>query len=94
MFRRVVEVIDGDTFRVYPRWRWNNKEGEVVRPRGYDAPEKGEPGYYEAKAKLEKLILGKNVDLRNPVGVTYGRLLCDVYINGKNLADYFPEYET
>ena len=45
-----------------------------------------------AKAKLTRLILGEKVDLRTAYRVDQGRLVCDVYLGGKNLADYFPEY--
>ena len=90
---KVTEVIDGDTFKVSPGWKWNDKEGDTVRANGYDTPEQGQPGYQEAKEKLEKLILGKDVELKNPIKITYGRLLCDVYIGGKNLASFFPEYQ-
>ncbi|RTK94543.1 thermonuclease family protein [Candidatus Saccharibacteria bacterium] len=90
---KVVEVIDGDTFSV-PEWHWRQKSGTVVRPLGYDTPEKGEPGYEAAKTKLKNLIEGKTVDIRNAVDIdTYGRLLADVFYAGKNLADYFPEYK-
>jgi len=90
---KVTEVIDGDTFKVSPNWKWDERTGDTVRPAGYDAPEEGEPGYQEAKVKLEGLILDEAVELKNPVSVTYGRLLCEVYVNGKNLADFFPEYQ-
>ena len=93
MITRAVEVIDGDTFRVSPGWRWDERSGDIVRPCGYNAPERGQPGYYEAKEKLERLILGRDVDLRNPIKITYGRLLCEVYLGGANLATYFPEYQ-
>lgn len=90
---RVVEVIDGDTFRVSPPWQWQGRRGDIVRVLGYDAPEEGEPGYWEAKDKLTRLIFGKEVELRDPVRITYGRLLCEVYVGGRNLADFFPEYQ-
>lgn len=91
---KVTRVIDGDTFEVSPRWNWNNQTGDTVRANGYDAPERGQPGYQEAKEKLERLILNKSVELKNPIKITYGRLLCDVYIGGRNLADFFPEYQS
>ena len=90
---KVIKVIDGDTFEVSPKWEWNNQEGNIVRANGYDAPEQGQPGYQAAKDKLTSLILGKEVELKNPIKITYGRLLCDVYYQGKNLAEYFPEYQ-
>lgn len=90
----VSEVIDGDTFKVKNGWKWKDKTGEVIRPTGYDTPEKGEPGYEEAKKKLSNLVLNKKVDIRDVKTIDeYGRLVADVYFNGKNLADYFPEYK-
>ncbi len=44
------------------------------------------------KDKLTRLIYGEEVELKNGIKPTYGRLLCDVYHKGKNLADYFSEY--
>ena len=90
---KVTKVIDGDTIEVSPNWKWNDQEGNVVRANGYNTPEQGQPGYQAAKDKLTNLILGKEVELKNASRITYGRLLCDVYYNGKNLADYFPEYQ-
>ena len=89
----VTKTTDGDTFDVNPAWRWNDQEGNIVRVIGYDAPEQDEPGYHTAKQKLSQLIFGKEVELKNAVKITYGRLLCSVYYNGKNLANYFPEYQ-
>ena len=89
---KVKSVIDGDTFTV-PGWTWNGSSGDTVRANGYDTPEKGQPGYEQAKTKLKNLIEGEEVKLTKVIKLTYGRLLCDVYFNGKNLKDYFPEYQ-
>lgn len=89
---KVTSVVDGDTFDVSPEWKWEGQSGSRVRPTGYDAPEIHASGGPAAKAKLEGLILGKQVELRAAVKVDRGRLVCDVYLNGKNLADFFPEY--
>ncbi len=90
---RVTAVLDGDTFSVSPNWKWNNETGNTVRPAGYNTPEEDEPGHQEATEKLEGLIMGKDVELKNAIKITYGRLLCEVYVNGNNLAEYFPEYQ-
>ncbi len=90
---KVTKVIDGDTFEVSSGWKWNNESGTVVRPNGYNTPEEGKQGYDAAKDKLSNLILNKEVELVKAIKVTYERLLCDVEYNGKNLADYFPEYQ-
>ena len=88
----MVEVVDGDTIRVSPVWKWNGHSGDVVRILGYDAPEKGTPGYAAAKRKLASLVLGKTVVLRNPIKLTYGRLLCQVYVGKTNVAAHFARY--
>jgi len=62
---RVVEVVDGDTIRVSPVWKWNGHSGDVVRILGYDAPERGMLGHAAAKKKLASLVLGKTVVLGN-----------------------------
>jgi endonuclease YncB( thermonuclease family) len=89
----VIRTVDGDTFDVSPSWKWNGQSGDRVRPTGYDAPELNEYGGQAAKDKLSRLIFGKKVDLRKAYKVDRGRLVCDVYFNGKNLAEYFPEYQ-
>ena len=88
----VTEVVDGDTFKVSPNWSWNNQSGDIIRANGYNTPERGQPGYEEAKAELTKLILNKNIDLKNPIRITYGRLLCDVYLSEKNISETFSKY--
>lgn len=91
---KVINVIDGDTFDVTPKWKWNSQTGNRVRPTGYDAPELHEPGGQAAKEKLKRLILNQEVDLREAHTIDRGRLVCDVYYNGRNLADYFSDYKT
>ena len=91
----VSEVIDGDTFKVKEGWKQNQRSGDTVRASGYNTPEKGEPGYEEAKQKLKKLILNEKVEIKNAQTIDdWGRLVADAYYKGKNLADYFPEYKT
>lgn len=89
----VIEIIDGDTFDVKPGWRWNDSKGNRVRPTGYNAPEINTQEGKKAKQKLERLINGKELELKKVKTIDRGRLVCDVYYQGKNLADYFPEYK-
>ncbi len=88
----VTKIIDGDTFDVTPKWEWKVQTGSRVRPTGFNAPEMGSYGAQSAKKKLSKLIFGRQVELGNAYKIDRGRLVCDVYYRGKNLADYFPEY--
>ncbi len=90
---KVMEVIDGDTFRVKPRWVSSGNKGDTVRPTGYNTPEVGEPGFEQAKRKLTALIQGEQVTLGKAVNFDHGRIVCAVKFNGKDLSDYFPEYK-
>lgn len=90
---KVIQVVDGDTFDVSPSWRWNGSTGSRIRPTGYDAPELGTYGGQAAKEKLERLILGKIVQLGTGYRIDRGRLVCVVNYQGGNLADYFPDYQ-
>jgi len=90
---KVIKIIDGDTFDVLPAWEFRGKKGHRVRPVGYNTPEWFEIGYREATEKLAKLILGKKVLLRQPIKLSYQRLLCRVFFQNRNLADFFPEYQ-
>lgn len=92
-FFTVSSVIDGDTFEVSAGWKWNGESGSRVRPTGYDAPELHAYGGEAAKNELARLILGEQVELRSAHRVDRGRLVCDVYYNGKYLADYFPAHK-
>jgi len=85
----VTSVIDGDTVRVSPGWEWRGESGDIVRVLGYNAPEKGKPGYDAYGRQIARLTLNKQVELRNPIKLSYGRLLCEVWLNGRNIADYF-----
>lgn len=82
----VEEVYDGDSFRV-SGWHLNGREGTGVRIADSDAPERGEPGYEEAKRRLTSLILGKHVGLDSKAIDVYGRLVADVYVGGQNVVD-------
>lgn len=90
---RVIRIIDGDTFDVSPVWTWNGSSGSRVRPAGYDAPEAGTPGAAAARQRLERLLFGKTVQLGTAHTIDRGRLVCEVYLDGRNLASYFPAYQ-
>ena len=90
---KVVEVIDGDTFSIDPKIKRKEYELEKVRPTGYNTPEMGKPQYAEMTKKLRNLILGQNVDVGPVKDIDRDRAVCDVTFQGKDLADYFPEYK-
>lgn len=66
------------------------------RPLGYDSPERGQPGYLEAKQAAEALApLGSQVELRRTHGLDFnGRLLSEVYLSdGRSLTAALVPHE-
>lgn len=70
---RVTGVIDGDTFETASR-------KHPVRLANVDAPERGEKGYGASKAKLIKLIGGRDVTIRPVARDKYGRTVARVRV--------------
>jgi micrococcal nuclease len=76
----VTYVVDGDTLDI---------NGIRVRLSLVDTPERGDPGFKEAKEFVKSLCLGKNgeldVDGGQRRGDRYGREIGIVYCNGVNI---------
>ena len=87
-------VYDGDTFKVYLSCRYPIFCKSIpVRVRGVDCPEmRGGTEETKAAAKAAKrftkdFLKSGKILLRNCGRDKYFRLLCDVKVNGKNLAE-------
>lgn len=73
---KVSQVRDGDTIKIaYGPW---------IRLANVDAPELRTKGGAVAKQELAKLVAGKTVTF-NEVGKSYGRVVADVKIGGKDV---------
>lgn len=74
---KIVYVVDGDTADIIV-------DGFKIRLRFLDinTPERGKPGYKEAKNRLKELILNKYVSLEHHGNGRYGRALVYVYLDG------------
>lgn len=82
----VDRVIDGDTFNVQNGWSYNGRSGSRVRIANVYAPELNKPGGQTAKSVLSGYILRQYVELKNAQGFSYERLVCDVLVNGRDVA--------
>ena len=83
---KVTKVVKADTFEVFPPWRWKDQSGIKVRIADIETPSEGEVGYERARERLKSVVEGKNVELKNMKEVDFDRLVCNVYVNGKNVA--------
>ena len=90
---KVTDIIDGNTIEVSPQWKWNDKIGNVVKVLGYPTPDEQTTPF--VKNKLSTLILNKDIDLKNPTTININnQILAYVYLNGINIASYFPELKS
>lgn len=81
MKRKVIRIIDGDTFEVATKIGDTNR----VRIAGYSAPELNENGGKKAAKELKNLIEGETVSLI-PKARSYGRVVADVRIDRKKVS--------
>jgi hypothetical protein len=73
-----VQVVDGDTIRYGT---------ERIRLRGLNAPELSDPGGFAAQQRLAELLRQGSIRII-PHGLdVYGRLLADVFIGDRNVAE-------
>ena len=95
---KVIKVYDADTITIATRLPFNDSPlyRLSVRLNGIDAPEiKGKDVSDEEKEAaiivrdvVSKMILHKDVVLKNIQTEKYGRVLAEVYIDGMNLNEY------
>ncbi len=74
---KVIEVIDGDTYRIENR--------QIVRLYSIDAPDVDVCMGQEAKEKLSSLILGKRITLQNIRSGGFNRVMGYAYVDGKSV---------
>lgn len=77
-----IRVVDGDTFR-YGLQR--------IRIRGIDAPELAEPGGMAAAKRLEELLKQGSVRMIPRGKDVYDRLVADVFVDGRNVAEMLAQ---
>ena len=89
----VIRWVDGDTFNFAGMKVGLFPHGGLflagrVRPLGFDAPERGQPGYKEAlEFARETVPEGSPVDVQTKGLDSFGRLLAEVFIDDKNVCE-------
>ena len=77
MLFKVVQIINPNTIKIFPKWSWNNLSGNLVGIRklvGVDQED------CEDCEKLKSLILNKVVEFRYPEYIHRKKLLCDLHL--------------
>lgn len=92
MTYRVTKILDSGSIEIFPPWEWEGSSGSVVRVAGYHAPAFGRPGHAAAKTRLNGMLFAKTITTEDPVVLSSGELLCKVFIDGIDVATFFPEY--
>ena len=83
----VTKVVDGDTFKVTPNWKYGTKIGNRVRIASYDAPELNSSAGKVAKRELRALLDDQSVELESEAIDKYGRLVANVYLDGEDVIE-------
>jgi len=82
---KVTDIFDGDTFLTSVR-------KHPVRLNGVDTPEKGEPGYQQAKKELEKLIQDKEVTIETVARDKFRRPVAKVKVGPQSVNKAMQKY--
>jgi endonuclease YncB( thermonuclease family) len=77
---RCVGVTDGDTIRVLTA----DQQQFRIRLAWIDAPERGQAFGSKVKQAMSELVFAKEVDLRQHAIDRYSRLVCSVFVEGKD----------
>lgn len=80
----VVQVIDPTTIEILEKWIWNNLSGDRIIVSNIQVDQKK---IAESTDKLKEVLNNKKIELINPQRVTSGALVCEVLVDGTNLAE-------
>lgn len=94
---KIKAILDNNNIQVTPNWTWRDRKGKEIRVRGLFAKKIESFGNFKINEKLQKLLLDKYIVMKNPEpiftldGKIAEFILCDIYLNGVNVINYFPE---
>jgi hypothetical protein len=96
---KIKSIISGNEITVVPEWEWKGTKGNKVLISGYGPDNRLDENLkiYERaalEARLKSLLPEEAlVQLSNPIKLENNdTLLCEVLLEGVNIANYFPEY--
>lgn len=83
----VVNVVDGDTVDAVIELGFKVTVTQRLRLDRIDTPERGQPGYQEAKTFVSEMVAGKEVVLKTYKVSKWGYYLADVSVQGRSLSE-------
>ncbi len=86
-YATVYNVVDGDTCDIEVDLGYSMRLRQRFRLARIDAPERGDPGYTASKQFLIDAARGKAVTLDVTKLDKYGRYLCELMVEGRNIND-------
>ena len=84
---RVVNVVDGDTVDAVIDLGFKVAVSQRLRLDRIDTPERGQPGYLEAKTFVHDMLYDKEVALKTYKVSKWGYYLADIFLQGKSVSD-------
>lgn len=76
----LLRVIDGDTIQVAIDVGFRFQTVQTLRLLDLDTPERGQPGFLEASARLRMLLVGPRLKVQTVKQDSFGRWLCHIWV--------------
>jgi len=88
---KVLEVIDGKSLMIGPKWEHNNMAGFILILKDVETPARGESGGTEAHDAHDKICTGKNISYTGEKIDMHRRLVAEVSIKGVSVNETMRE---
>ena len=88
---KVLEVIDGKSLMIGPKWEHNDMAGFILILKNVNTPARGESGGTEARDAHEKICTGKNIRYEGDEIDIHRRLIAEVSIKGVSVNETMRE---
>ncbi|WP_419791242.1 thermonuclease family protein [Staphylococcus chromogenes] len=90
---KVLRVVDGDTLSVIIDLGFKTHAVRTLRLIGVDTPERGKPGYFEAKEFTAQAVDGADIYVQTYKADAFGRYLANVWYTDDNGNEYRLSHE-
>ena len=88
---KVLEVIDGKSLMISPKWEQGRMEGFILVLDGVSTPARDEKGGIEAKEAHTKICKGKNISFIGDKIDPHRRLVAEIEIKGVSVNETMRE---